>query len=119
MIETTKKRDRDNSNPNLTFGAYLGLVDTLFCALYERILNVLVVFKGVTAYIKKNYTVALGHLCEAVKLNPDCGAGPRIAIAVCSMKLKQYERAGFALEKALQLDVSPISVLFIFFIFCI
>jgi tetratricopeptide (TPR) repeat protein len=57
------------------------------------------------AFGRQKYSTALENFCKAVQCHPSCGAGIRVAIANCCFRLGQYERAKFALDKALSLDV--------------
>jgi tetratricopeptide (TPR) repeat protein len=59
----------------------------------------------VVAYSRQKFGVAFEHFTKAIISNPKCGASVRVAVAACSFRLENYDKAKMALEKALTIDV--------------
>lgn len=66
--------------------------------------------KGIVAYNREKFALAMEHFSKALQRHPKSLSSIRVVIASCCFKLKQFDRARAILEKALATDVSNILI---------
>lgn len=84
-------KEQKHAKKKFSFGYYVGM--------------------GIVAYSRQKYEAAVEMFGRAIMSNPHCDASIRVAFASSCFRLKQYDRAKAALEKALALDATNVDAL--------
>ena len=77
-----------------------------FASLFGHLIDLICfLLQGMTSFAFNKFQQALDFFSRAVTTHPECDASVRTAIAACSFKLQQYDRARIALHRANMMDV--------------